>query len=228
LFDVIDQDVSGVTVKLVKGASLSGVIVLENEDKTSFSKLRQMQLQAYVASASGGSGVSRSSAISPDGSFRLAGLSQGTANIVLNATMGPNPNKGFTITRIERDGLATTRGIDIKEGEQVTGLRVIVSYGTATIRGVVSFENGSIPEGARMFVRLTKPGSALPPVSFTQVDARGHFLLEGIPTGVYELSMTVPAGGTRRSRTVKRDVSVQDGTVTDVSLAIDLAETPKP
>ena len=33
-FDIIDQDISGVVVKLVKGATVSGVVVVETEDKS--------------------------------------------------------------------------------------------------------------------------------------------------------------------------------------------------
>ena len=45
-FDVIDQDVSGVTVKLVQGASLSGVVVLETENPAALAKLSELQLHA--------------------------------------------------------------------------------------------------------------------------------------------------------------------------------------
>jgi protocatechuate 3,4-dioxygenase beta subunit len=229
-FDIVDSDVTGVTVKLVRGSSLSGVVVLENEDKTPFAKLLESQLRAFVPvpAATGSYSQSASSTISPDGSFRLAGLHHGTANFSLSTATGPAAPKGFAISRIERDGIVQPRGVEIKEGEQVTGLRVVVSYGTATIRGVIIAENGSLPERSPMFVRLGRSGNPLPPLSSVPVDARGHFLMEGLPAGVYELAVSVPGAPGRQPRIVKQEVNVQDGAVSEVSVTIDMAPTPKP
>ncbi len=81
-FDVVDQDVDGLTIKLTKGASLAGVVVLEGENKSAFAKLVQLQLQAYVSAEGVGSGIGRyaNSIIATDGSFRLGGLPSGMAN----------------------------------------------------------------------------------------------------------------------------------------------------
>jgi hypothetical protein len=108
------------------------------------------------------------------------------------------------------------------------GVRVFVTYGTASIRGVVNFDRSVMPEGARMFVRVVKPGVQMPTTSATFVDARGHFLLEGIPAGVYELSVSLTVPGVRmQPQTVKQQVTVQEGVVSDVSLTLELA-APKP
>jgi len=227
-FDVIDQDVTGVVVKLVKGASLAGVVVLENEDKAVMQKLQQLQLRAFVM-AQGGSGYSQGSTskIAPDGTFRLPGLPAATVNLALTSTMGGLPPKGFAISRIERDGVVIPR-LEVKEGEQIAGLRVIATFGSATIRGVVKFENGELSPGAQLFVRLVKPNQPGPGFGFRPppVDPRGHFLIEGIPAGDYELLVNVPSVGGSRPRTVKREVSVQDGVVTDVT--IDLSDRDRP
>ena len=50
------------------------------------------------------------------------------------------------------------RGIEVKDGEQVGGIRVIVAYGNGSIRGVVKLENGSLPASVQIYVRLAKPG----------------------------------------------------------------------
>ncbi|HEX5885462.1 MAG TPA: hypothetical protein VFY67_13055 [Pyrinomonadaceae bacterium] len=229
-FDVVDQDVSNLTVRLTKGASLTGVIVMESEDKAAPEKLSQFQLRAYVMGRSGGGmGNSTMSAIAPDGSFRLAGLPGGTVEMQLGSRIGPFQPKGFSITRIERDGAAAPpRGLEIKDGEQVTGLRVVVSHGNGTIRGVVKVENGSLQQGNRIFVRLTKLGehTGLQP---PPLDARGHFLIEGLPPGGYEiLAQIIDRGGTQRVRPVRREVNVQNGVVTDVVITLDVGTTSQP
>ena len=203
-FEVVDQDVSDVVIKLTKGASLSGVVVLESEDKAVFQKVLETQLHAYVATkGSYGFGQSSNSQIAPDGSFRLAGLPAGTADISIGTQFGPPP-KGFRILRVERDGVVNPRGVEIKEGEQITGLRVVVSFGNGTIRGVVKLENGSLPPGMLLLVKLTKPGDLGMRLPMAQVDARGHFLMEGIPTGQYVLSVTVPGPSGGHPRTIKQ------------------------
>ena len=149
--------------------------------------------------------------------------------VQLSGAQGSFDLKGFSISRIERDGVAVQRGVEVKEGEQVGGIRVVIAYGNGSIRGVVKLENGSLPTGVQMYVRLGKPGETSPGLRPTQIDARGQFLMEGIPPGNYELRVmffgagvpTVPPGS-------KREVSVQNGVVTDVILTVDLTTQPKP
>ena len=226
-FDIIDQDLTGVIIKLTKGASLSGVIVLESEDKAAFEQLQKLQIRAYVAvKGSSGFGQSSMSQIAADGGFRLPGLPGGTANLSLGAVNAPVA-KGFTIARIERDGIVMPRGVEVKEGENLTGLRVVVAFGNAIIRGVVKLENGSLPPGVMMFVRVAKPGETGPSgIRPAQVDARGHFLMEGLPPGTYELTVMVPGAPGSPPRRVKQDVSVQNGVTTDVVLTVDLSAPP--
>src|SRR6185503_2870051 len=225
-FEIIDQDISGVVVKLIKGASVSGVVVIESEDKAVQAKLSELQLRGFVAVPGGGMvGTSASSPIGPDGSFRLAGLGSGTLNLNLGMQSRPLPPKGFSIARTERNGVAT-RGIQIKEGEEVTGVRVFLAYGSAVIRGVVTAENGPLPEGTRVTVSLTKPGERngpllRPPI----VDPRGRFLIEGITAGTYELTTIIGITGQRTTaRVVRRvvTVTVQEGSTQDLTIAVDL------
>jgi hypothetical protein len=229
-FDILDQDVGGLTVKLAKGASLTGIVVLENEDKALFKKLSEFQLRAFSMISSGGGGGFASSAMSPigpDGSFRLAGLSGGTVNLMLAAVMNPFEPKGFTITRVERDGIVSSSRMEIKDGEQLTGLRVIVTYGNATIRGVVKLENGSLPDGGRIILRVSKPGETQANFRGATVDARGHFLVDGLAAGTYELTASVTTG-TPPMRSVKKEVTVADGAVTEITITIDMNAPEKP
>ena len=228
-FDIMDQDLSGLTVRLTKGASLTGIVVLESEDKTAFQKLQQLQLRALMITTPGSAGFGQSSvsAIAADGSFRLGGLAPGTANIYLGSAMGPINMRGFMIARIERDGVVLPTRLEVREAEQISGLRIVVAYGNATLRGVVRFENGSLPPGGQIIARVMKPGESIPRIPSAQVDARGHFILEGIPAGMYELHVSVTPGGPGLSRRVTQGVNLQDGVVTDVVVTIDLGAAPK-
>lgn len=233
-FDIIDQDLSGLTVKLIKGGSLSGVVTIETEDKAVLAKFSELQLRAFVTSpvaggtGSVGMGSSAASPIAPDGSFHLTGLPSGIANISLGSTSNPFPPKGFNIARIERDGIVMQRGFELKEGEQLTGVRVVLAFGNATLRGVVKLENGTLPPSARMFVRLTKPGENANIMRPPSVDARGHFLIEGLPAGTYEIHASIGAPGLTPPRPVTREINIQEGVITDITLTIDMSAPIKP
>ncbi|HEU4833330.1 MAG TPA: carboxypeptidase-like regulatory domain-containing protein [Pyrinomonadaceae bacterium] len=230
-FDITDQDVSGLTIKLVQGTSLSGVVVLETENKAVLAKLSELQLTAFTVNTKPSNGALNSSArspIAPDGSFQLRGLSGGDMRIGISAISNGYPPKGFSIARIERDGVTLPRGgIEMKDGEQLTGLRVVLSYGNATLRGVVNVENGELPPGARIYVRLARPGEKLSNLRTPQVDARGHFFIEGLAPGTYEVHAAVSAPQ-MQPRMVMREVSVQDGVTTDLTITIDLTPPQKP
>jgi hypothetical protein len=60
------------------------------------------------------------------------------------------------------------------------------------------------------------------------VDARGRFLIEGIPAGTYEVWATVTGVPQDMFRRTKREVTVQDGVITDLTLTIDMNPPQKP
>ena len=222
-FEIFDQDISGVVVKLVKGATVSGVVVIESEDKAVLARVSELLVRGFISMQSGGGLSSNAtSPVAPDGSFRLAGLSGGNLFFNIGTLNRPMPPKGFNLARTERDGVVATRGIEIKEGEQVTGVRVIVSYGSATIRGVVTLENAPLPAGVKVSIRLIKPGEVSSNMNFRPpvVDERGRFLIEGVPAGTYEFQTIVVSGTPAKNapRVVKRTVTIQEGSTTDITI----------
>ena len=230
-FEVIDQDVTDLLIKSSLGVSVGGTIVLENtDDKALFSKLIQLNVQAYVQTEKQQGGMMHTAAINADGSFVIKGLEAGTAFILLGATIDRTLLKGFTVTRIERDGIIQARGLEIKNGDQISGVRMVVSYGNATVHGVVNVENGTLSPDARLFVRVNKAGETRPNLPAPQVDARGHFMIEGMPAGTYDFSVTVISAQTPGTRlpTARQQVSVADGVVTDVVITLDLSRKPGP
>ncbi len=224
-FLVTDQDVTGVTIKLVKAATMTGFVILESDDKAAQRKLPEMKLFSHVDSFPG-TAISASSPIGPDGSFRLTGLPSGFANFNIFPAGSYVPT-GFVIVRVERDGVAMPR-VEVKDGETVAGVKVFVRYGTSTIRGVVSFFNGTPPPGARVMIQLSKPGESLPYNRQAEVDARGQFLIDNVPAGSYELRTMVLAAGRGQTLDQKKEVSVTDGAVSNVTITIDVATLANP
>jgi protocatechuate 3,4-dioxygenase beta subunit len=224
-FDVLDQDVTGLIIKSSMGASLSGVVVLEGAtDNSAVAALAQAYIAAYTKVGLQPT-WGRSARMKPDGSFRIGGLLAGTANLSLG-TMGNV--KGLAISRIERDGVVQPSGIQIQNAEQVSGIRVIVAYSNGSIRGVVKLENGALPASGRLIIQLSKSGDTSGNTTPANVDSRGHFLIEGLAAGNYELGVIAYVPGSRMRESAKQIVTVTDGTATDVTVTIDLTPTPSP
>lgn len=225
-FDVVDQDVNGLLVKTFKGLSVSGNVIIEGKPDSSLAaKLAELRLYAYVRNEGASPGFGHSSPFNADGSFRIGGLSPGTANFTLGSQEG-RPLVNFSISRVERDGVVQPRGLELNSGEpQVTGVKIFLSYGTGSVRGEVKMENGPLPVGGRVMVSLKKLGEAESNFRSYIPDLRGHFLIEGVSAGEYEVRVqaNVPR---REPPSAKQQITVSEGAVSDVVITVDLK--PKP
>ena len=228
--DVIEGNVSGVVLRLTSGATVSGVIAIENESPQAIAKLRQVEIRGYVTPQSGTGGRSSGAIVSADGSFHMGGLPGGTLGFFLTFNRnGPGAFKNFTITRIERDGMPQQGNrFEIKNGEQVSRVRIVVTYGDATLRGSIKVENGTLPPGSRFAVRLARIGETLtgPPTNVGQVDGRGNFVIEGVEAGTYEVIATLITPDRTNQRSIRQQVSLAAGATTEVTLILDVS-TPK-
>lgn len=223
IFEVIDQDLTDLTIRLTKGASVSGFLIIESEDKALQSKLTEMRLQGFVQSTTGTGGSGAASPVAADGSFRLSGLQSGTLNVSISGMSSPYPPKGFSISRIELNGAVTPR-LEVRDAENLTGVRIVLSYGSGSLRGVINLENGTLPPGARYAVRVVRPNENNMYLRPPAADARGHFVMDGLPAGTYEITVTIVGANVRMPQPVKRVVTVTDGAITDVAITIDMGE----
>ena len=218
-FDVSEADVSDVEIKIRRGATISGVAVVENNfDPAAASVLQTISLVAFSNTKGGAPSFSRGQ-INSDGRFSLAGLAPGKVHI--NMMGFPTPPKGLTLVRTEVDGIEQPEGIEVNAGAQITGVRLVFAYGTGSIRGEIKAEGGVLPADLTLIVRSATGGPR--PFSST-VDARGRFVVENIPPGTYELSL-VTRGLDRTASTyapVPRTVNVESGPV-QVVLVVNFA-----
>lgn len=227
-FEVTDGDVSGLLVKLKRGATVSGVVIIEGvPDRAAAAQmLSAVRVSPWVESSRqqfGTTNQSRPVNVNPDGTFRLTGI--GPGKLRLN-TMS-DAVKGLTTTRVELNNANIIGGFDIAEGAQVTGVRIVMTYGTATLVGQTTFLNGTPTAGARLmvFARLIVPTPGTTVSRSTEVDGRGFFRIEGMTAGEYEVvvhAFALASGGgarTRRSEPVR--IVLGDGGETKVAPVID-------
>jgi 5-hydroxyisourate hydrolase-like protein (transthyretin family) len=186
--EVEDKDVSGIELKARRGATISGVVVIEGAyDRAVLASLPSLTLGARDRSDNVWSVISRSSRINPDGSFRISGLPPGKITFSLSRQIGANR---LSILRIERDGVSQGRQIEIGAGEQAHHIRVILVHADASIRGQLKIIGGAAPPEIVARVYAKKLGSDESANFSSQVDASGQFVIEWLTAGEYELRIS--------------------------------------
>jgi len=234
-FTVIDSDVTGIEIKVHRGSSISGTVVIEGaESQPGAPRLSDLRLNVGAGSLNVAF-VGRTVTVASDGSFRAGGLPRGMASLTL--AMYPAP-KGLSFLRLEHGGVEQKNGIELGLAEEISGVKVVFGYGTGSIRGLVQIEGGEMPPGAVMFLSLRQldsrqPQQYRPPQPFRSPymtpDSRGRFATDGLLPGEYELSLTLqvrPVSGSpqMRPKFVKQTVTVTNGTETQITMVVDLNE----
>lgn len=192
LFEVLDSDIEMVEVRAKRGATISGIAVIEGaNDPALQSKLSELQVSAFSRPTTPGSGgmatFGSNFKINRDGSFRLAGLQ--TGKVQFNLMAGRTPT-GFSIARIEVDGVPQREGVEVAAGQQLNNMRLVFVYGQGVVRGQVQIVGGQLPEGARVVVSARRVDSPTPNTGPpATVDARGQFVIQGLAAGEYELTL---------------------------------------
>jgi hypothetical protein len=221
-FEISSSDVTGVEVRIRRGGSISGAVVFDGPDDPAIApRLAQVMLMASVFStemrAPSEIRAPRMTPgrIAPDGSFALRGLQPGKTRIQLG---GSPVARQFTILRIDRAGVDISEGCELAPGEQITGVKIVVTIGTGAIRGSIKVQGNAAPPQSTYFVSVRRLDSTSPPQPGDRTDLRGRFLIEGLTAGQYEVSVLSPEA---RGRFWKQVVTVAAGSTTEVDVVID-------
>jgi hypothetical protein len=250
-FEITNDNVSGVEVKVFLGASVSGIVVIEGADAAAGKQLQSITVYPSVSQpidAAGdakerisGTQFYRPGRVNADGSFTIMGLQACGVGFYLSSVDG-----GLRIKRIERDGVEVKDAIEVRPGDKVTGVRIVAHRAQGRIRGQVQFTGGALPDGWLLEARASLPVSAdefkpgarrLVSVEraggYASVDEKGRFVIERVPAGEYELSITMfkrlANGSQRGSRPVSnRRIIVRDDVETSVTLTLDISQINQP
>ncbi len=229
--ELTSTDATGVEIKLVRGATISGSVVFENaNDPNAQAALANLLVRASSRSAGqgggrgGGGGLSSDASAQPgpNGLFQVTGLAPGLVTLTL-VDRGARGG-GLTLLRIERDGADMQAGLRVEAGQQVAGVRLVAAYGNSSIRGVVRVEGGALPPQLRLTVAARRVDASASVRDRggrnVPVDASGRFQLDQLVAGTYEL--TLQAQGLGRNTIAPLTVSVGSGAVQNVAFPLDL------
>src|SRR5262245_9479761 len=189
--EINESDIHEVEIKVRQGGSISGVIVIEGtSDPALLSKVSELELLSSVMTKELGPPTLNQTQANADGSFRIKGLRPAKVGI----SMGQHStSRRFSILRIERDGVAKSEydSIEISQGENISGLRVVVGYAGSAIQGEVKIVGGTLPANQSLYVharRLSGDPRSIPVLAET--DARRRFVFENLLPGEYELTIS--------------------------------------
>jgi len=224
-FEIVDQDVTNLVVRTIKSGSISGVVVVEGtEDKAVREYLSKISLAAWVRNEADQPLPGASTIVNADGTFRVRGLASGIAMFHLHS------NDGLRLARVERNGVIQPRGIEIKERENITGVRLVVHLGNASLRGKIEVENGPLPPDGRFFIWLRRIGedpNSQGTEARPQLDERGRFLLENMFAGAYEVNAGVFLTSSNKMYAAKKQqVVVTAGSNGTLNVTVDLNSQP--
>lgn len=234
-FEIHESDVEGLEIKAYRCASISGVVVIEGTDDPAILKhvnevrvdvynLSQQRSQSLPQQRAPATYFNSSQMTGPDGTFRLGGLRPGVNGI---SASGIGANVLLGLARVERDGVDIKEHIELTAGEQVSGLKIVMFYGTGVIRGQLVFVNGTLRSDLQLMVWVT-PLNAAPGrnVRRSHVDTLGKFKIESLAPGEYVLNLATfgrPGVPMVRVPALGRKIKVGPGE-TPVTLTVDLGE----
>ncbi len=227
-FDISERDVSGLEIKMYRGASVSGVVSIEGtSDPAILARRSELKLWVHVDAPPGTATMSNfaRSGVKPDGTFEFKGLPPGKARFNLD---WPQP-KGFSLHSLKRDGIELPNGLEVRKAEQVKNVQVSLAYGTSVVRGQVQVRGGARPASARLFAQARRPGTNIV-TGGGAVDELGRFVIENLSAGEYELQLmdyTTPDMPEERRRLALQTINVPEGGELKVTLTYDVSPAPK-
>jgi hypothetical protein len=242
-FEVTNDNVSDVEVKVFQGATISGVVFIEGADAAAKNKLQSMSVMPNIRAANGASPASHYpnyAKVNADGGFTLRGLPAGKVSFNVTGFGSRAP-----IKRIERDGVEIKDAIEVRPGEEITGVRIMLYQAQGRVRGQVQIAGGALPDGLRLHARATRSepaGEANPsdriPVAHNIIsrsafiDDKGRFVIEELPVGEYDLFIATvrqTANGNREDSVWSNQrVTVSENAETPVTITIDLNKANQP
>ena len=229
-FEIVSGDVTGLEVKLSRGASISGVAVVEgSRDPAISGALSKIELRVVGGDSKTkmGDGLfDRTGAINADGTFKISPVRPGKKRIIANTYMA---SKELSFIRTEHNGVEV-KDLDIAAGDQVSGVRLVFGYGTAVIAGRVEIKGGMLPQTAILNVSADRDSSAPDDLKFgkgAKVDERKQFVIEGLAQGTYKVRLhpyDTATGAPIKIPSTEQTVTIAGNTRHEITLVLDLTK----
>jgi hypothetical protein len=145
----------------------------------------------------------------------VQGLRPGPLRFTSKSPFGQN---SFRIIRVELNGRPEGDALSVSDGQNLTGVRIVLAYGAGIIRGYMTVQGGTLPDGTA--VRVSAQSTGISPVRTSSgwVDTRGRFEIRGLVDGRYVVS----APGVPGAKAFPQIVTVADGQAPEITVVLDM------
>jgi len=225
-FEVSDSDVTGLTIKVRRGLTVSGAVSVEGtDDPAILNSLTQVQLSATVMGTDPTAPRELRAAIGGDGTFRVVGAQPGTMRFYVNRFFVPTK---LAVLRVERNGMNQPKGLQIAPGDKITDARIVLAVASGVLRGQLKVAGDGSLDDMPLEVaahRLGEDDSTRGERS--GVDASGRFVFEDLLPGQYELTVrALKPDPTQAGNSVlaRQTVSVSNENEANITLTVDLSK----
>lgn len=180
---VAGDDLSNVVIMTAKGGTASGRLAFDGPSPPPSAGIRINAVAADVdVPPMGGAGAT----VKDDGSFQVRGLSG--RRLLRVGNLPP----GWTLKSVSLNGDdITDAGAEFRNGQEVTGLEVVVTSKQTEITGAVTAANGSAIKDYTVVAFSDDPQYWSLPftrwVNGTRPDQDGRFRLRNLPAGAYQI-----------------------------------------
>ena len=182
---VSGDDVTGVVILTAKGATVAGRLSFEGGSKPADSSIRGMRISASPLDTDGPMFPAGGSAlVKPDGSFEIKGVAG--PRLIRPAALPA----GWTLKSVKVNGAdVTDTGIDVKAGQAVEGLEIVVTSQLTEVTGGVTGSDGQPVKDYTVVIfsddeqKWTLPRTRY--VAGTRPSQEGRFQVKNLPAGSY-------------------------------------------
>jgi protocatechuate 3,4-dioxygenase beta subunit len=180
---VAGEDIGNVAVVTTKGSSVAGRLVFEGGSKPANTQSIRISATPDISDGPMMVGASGGTA-KADGTFELKGLS-GHRMIRVS-----NPPQGWALKAVRLSGTdITDSGLDLKTGEHLSNLEIVLTSKTTEVNGSVTTASGQSTKDYTVVVFSEDPDQWAIPMSRWVAGARsdqdGRFKISNMPPGSY-------------------------------------------
>jgi protocatechuate 3,4-dioxygenase beta subunit len=184
---VVGEDVAGITIVMNRGASVSGQVVVE--PGSTELPLASVMVTAVPRDPERSLRPRGPGQVSDDGTFELKGVA-GAVMLQAQPRSFSASSPGWFVREVMWRGEdVLDQGLDVRPGQNVSGVRIVLSNRSATLSGVVTDERGNVAKDSTVLLYAEDPAkwtnSFARRFRVARPDQNGRFSIESVVPGQY-------------------------------------------